>query len=128
MHLTLIGYGYMSMFPFNMNSNFIHLRDTFYSALTNLSLFNEKIFNIFSEAYSVYLKTIVEDNNFSKDLPELEKVVRSRLSDIFNLRFREEDFVSTLSDLVASYSALAMSTGFGQVYQEFSIWWAITIP
>ena len=104
--------------------NFIHLRDTFYSALTNFSRFNEKIFNTFSEAYSVYLKTILEGNNISKDLPELEKIVRSRISNIFNLRFREEDFVSTLSDTVASYSALAKSTGFGQVYQSSSIWWA----
>jgi hypothetical protein len=50
----------------------------------------------------------------TKDLPELEKIVRNRISNIF----REEDFVSTLS---ASYSALAKSTGVGQ---NSSIWWA----
>jgi len=104
--------------------NFISLRDTLYSASTNFSRFNEKIINTFSEAYSVYLKTILEDGNNTKDLPELEKIVRSRISSIFNLRFRDEDFVSTLSDTVASYSALAKSTGFGQVYQSSSIWWA----
>jgi class III poly(R)-hydroxyalkanoic acid synthase PhaC subunit len=104
--------------------NFISLRDTLYSASTNFSRFNEKIINTFSEAYSVYLKTILEDGNNTKDLPELEKIVRSRISSIFNLRFRDEDFVSTLSHTVASYSALAKSTGFGQVYQSSSIWWA----
>jgi polyhydroxyalkanoate synthase subunit PhaC len=83
-----------------------------------------EIFKAFSEAYSVYLKTLLEDGNVTKDLPELEKIVRSRISNIFNLRFREEDFVSTLSDSVASYSTLAKSTGFGQVYQNSSIWWA----
>jgi polyhydroxyalkanoate synthase subunit PhaC len=72
----------------------------------------------------VYLKTIFEDDNITKDLPELEKIVRSRISNIFNLRFREEDFISTLSDTVASYSALVKSTGFDQVYQNSSIWWA----
>ncbi len=112
------------MFPLNIDSNIIHLRDTFYSVLTNSSRFNEKIFNTFSEAYSVYLKTILEGNNISKDLPELEKIVKSRISNIFNLRLREEDFVSTISDTVASYSTLSKSTGFGQTYQNFSIWWA----
>jgi len=52
--------------------NFIDLRDTFYSASTNFSRFNEKINNTFSEAYSVYLKTILEDGNITKDLPELD--------------------------------------------------------
>jgi polyhydroxyalkanoate synthase subunit PhaC len=47
----------------------------------------------------------------------------SRISNIFNLRFRE-DFVSTLSDTVASYSTLAKNTGFGRAYQFSSIWWA----
>jgi hypothetical protein len=103
--------------------NFIDLRDTFYNASANFLRFNEKIFNTFSEAYSVYLKTILEDAK-TKDLPELEKIVRSRISNIFNLRFRDNDFVSTLSDTVASYSALVKSTGFGQVYQGSSIWWA----
>jgi polyhydroxyalkanoate synthase len=114
----------MTTSPLYIDNNIIRLRDTLYNALTNSSRFNEKILNTFSEAYSVYLKTILEGNNIFKDMPELEKVVRSRISNLFNLRFREEDFVSTLSDTVTSYSALAKSTGFGQAYQNFSIWWA----
>jgi class III poly(R)-hydroxyalkanoic acid synthase PhaC subunit len=104
--------------------NFIHLRDTLYSASANFTRFNEKIINTFSETYSVYLKAILEDGNNAKDLSELEKIIRSRINNIFNLRFRDEDFVRSLSDTVASYSALAKSTGFGQVYQGSSIWWA----
>jgi polyhydroxyalkanoate synthase subunit PhaC len=114
----------MTAFPTNIDNNIIHLRDAFYSALTNSLRFNEKLFNTFSEAYSVYLKTILEGNNIAKDLPDLEKIVRSRISNIFNLRFREEGFVSALSDTVASNSALAKSTGFGQAYQNFSIPWS----
>jgi len=114
----------MTIFPLSIDSNVIDLRDTFYSVLTNSSRFNEKMFNIFSEAYSVYLKTILGGNNISKHLTELEKIVKSRISNIFNLRLREEDFVNTLSDTVASYSRLAKSTGFGQAYQNSSIWWA----
>ena len=77
--------------------------------------FNERLFTTFSEAYSLYMKTILEGNNISKGLPELEKIVKSRISNLFNVRFREEDFVSTLSDTVASYSTLAKSIGFGQL-------------
>jgi polyhydroxyalkanoate synthase subunit PhaC len=115
----------MTALPFSLDNNAIHLRDTFYSALINTSRFNEKIFSTFSEAYSVYLKTILESNSITKDLPELEKVVRSRISNIFNLRFREEDFVSILSDVVASYSNLAKATGFGKTYQHLSNRWSI---
>ncbi len=66
--------------------------------MINTSRFNEKMFNIFVETYSVYLKTVFEDNKIAKNLPELEKIVRSRISNIFNLRFREEDFISILLD------------------------------
>src|SRR5215469_7594231 len=115
------------MFPSttqNVDPSITHLQDTYHSLLSNYSRFNGKIFSTFLESYSVYLKTILEGNNISNGLPELEKIVKSRISNLFNLRFREEDFVSTLSDTVVSYSALAKSTGFGQLYQESSVWWA----
>jgi hypothetical protein len=50
--------------------------------------------------------------------------VRSRIRNIFERNFREEDFISKLSDTIASYSALAKSTGFGQAYQNFSNFWS----
>ena len=115
------------MFPSttqNVDPSIIHLQDTYHSVLSNSSRFNGKIFSTLSEAYSVYLKTILEGNNISKGPPELEKIVKSMISNLFNLRLREEDFVNTLSDTVASYSILAKSTGFGQAYQNSSIWWA----
>ena|ERR1700739_385632 len=114
---------YMSVFSRNIDNNVIHLPDTFYSVLTNSLQFN-KLSTAFSEAYSLYLKSILEGNNIYKGLPELEKIVKSEISNIFNLRFREEDFVSTLSDTIASYSTLAKNIGFGQAYQNSSIWWA----
>ena len=113
----------MTGFPFNRN-NMIDLRDTLSSAFINSSRFNEKLFKTFSEAYWVYVKTILEGNNIAKDLPEFEKIVRSRISNVFNVRFREGDFVSTLSDTVESYSDLVKDTAFGQGYQNFSEYWA----
>jgi len=60
--------------------DFIHVREPFYNASTNFSRFNEMKFNTFSEAYSVYPKTILEDHNISKDPPELEKTHGMELS------------------------------------------------
>lgn len=51
----------MTVYPFNVSNNLIELRDTIYSVLANSSRFNEKIFKTFSEAYSVYLKTTLEE-------------------------------------------------------------------
>jgi polyhydroxyalkanoate synthase len=102
----------------------LDLRDTFFRTLISSSRFNETLFSAFSEAYSVFIRTNLEGNNIARDSPELENIVRSRIRDVFNVRFREEDFVSALSDTVASYSELAKSTGFGQAYQDFSNLWA----
>jgi polyhydroxyalkanoate synthase len=104
--------------------NIIDFRDAFYSAFMNSLRFNEKLFGTFSEAYSVYIKTILEGNNVAKDLPDLERIVRSRIHSIFDTRFREDDFVNTLSETVASYSSLAKNIGFGQAYQSFSNHWS----
>ena len=113
----------MKEFSFNRDT-MIGIRDSFYSAFMNSSRISEKLFDTFSEAYSVYVRTILEGNNIAKDLPELENVVRSKIRDVFDSRFREEGFVSTLSSTVASYSELAKITAFGQAYQDFSNFWA----
>ena len=115
-----------TMFPLSLDidNNIIHLLDNFSSAMMHSLRLNGKIINTFSDVYSVYIKAISEGNNTAKDLPELEKIVKSRINKIFDQKFREKDFVNTLSDTVSSYSTLAKSTGFGQAYQNFSNWCA----
>ncbi len=98
----------------------INFRDTIYKSLISSSRFNEKMLNIFSETYSEYLKTIVEDKNIVKDPLEFEKIVRHKIHNIFNSRFREVDFVDNLSDMVSNYSDLVKIIGFGQVYQNIA--------
>lgn len=110
----------MTEFLFNSNT-MIDLRDAFNSVLLNSYQFNEKIYKVFNQAYSACLTTILQNNNnLMKDLPQLDKVLRSRVRDIFDERLREEEFVTTLSNTVASYSELAKSTGFGKAYQHLS--------
>ena len=96
------------------------MSNAFSRALSNSRQFNTELFNIFAEAYSMYLGTISEYNRSWKDLAELEKILRSKYCKLFNEKFREERFVNTLSNTIASYSELAKVTGLGKIYQHLS--------
>ena len=110
-------------FPFNRN-NMINFQDTFYKSASSSLRFNEHISDIFLESISEYIKTILESNNIAKDLPGLEKIARSKINNIFNVKFRDEFFVDTISDTIANYSYLANIMGYGQLYQNFANPWA----
>ena len=114
----------MIVFPFD-RSDIINFRDPFLKLVSNVLIFNDKLSDIFLETISQYMKTVLEGNNITKDLPELEKIIRSSTNNIFNVKFREEDFVNTISDIVSSYAYLAKMLAFGQVYQNFANLWAI---
>jgi class III poly(R)-hydroxyalkanoic acid synthase PhaC subunit len=82
--------------------------------------FNTELYRVFGEAYPIYLNTISEYNKSWKDLSELDKILRSKFREVFDERFREERFVNTLSDTIASYSELAKITGLGKMCQHLS--------
>ena len=112
--------GYMTEYHFNSNT-IIDLRDALNNVFLNSYQFNDKIYKAFNQAYSACLTTFLQNDNYlMKDLPQLEKLLRSRVGDVFNERFREDEFVTTLSNTVASYSELAKRTGFGNAYQYMS--------
>ena len=112
----------MEEISLDRDDNTIGLQDALKDVFIDSLKFNEKLFNAFSKAYSAYIKTafFYDKNNLVKDYSESEKILKSTIGNIFDERFREEDFITTLSDTVASYSELARSTGFSQVYQNFS--------
>src|ERR671931_1371767 len=99
---------------------FINMYNTFGDALLSSIQFNTELFNAFAQAYRMYLSTISEYNKSWKDFAELDKTLRSRFQKIFDEKFREERFVNSLSDTVASYSELAKVTGVGKMYQHIS--------
>jgi polyhydroxyalkanoate synthase subunit PhaC len=74
----------------------------------------------FAQSYPIYLNTISEYNKSWKNLSELDKVLRSRFRKAFDEKFREADFINTLSDAITNYSKLAKITGLGQMYRDFS--------
>ena len=89
----------------------IEIRDALNGVLLNSSRFNWKLYEAFAEAYSVYLNILFKEGNTSKDLAEFEKIIRKKIGDIFNTKFRDDTFIATLSNVVASYANLAKATG-----------------
>src|ERR671931_12860 len=109
-----------SIFPFYYNNEFFineTLSNVFGEVISNSTQFNTELFSAFAKAYFMYLSTLSEYNTSWKELPQLDKILRSRFHKIFDEKFREERFVNTLSDTVASYSELVKITGLGKVYQ-----------
>jgi polyhydroxyalkanoate synthase subunit PhaC len=96
------------------------ISNAFARALSNSTQLNIKLSDAFVEAYPIYLNTISKYNKSWKNLSELDKVLRSRFRKAFDEKFREEDFVNTLSDTIASYSELAKITGLGKMYRHLS--------
>ena len=110
----------MAEFPFN-GHNIIDFQNAFKGVIIDYLRFNEKLFPVFTEAYSSYVKTILRTNDLVKGFsPEAEKILKSKMGNLFDERFREKDFITKLSDTVASYSEFFRSTGFGQICQNYS--------
>jgi polyhydroxyalkanoate synthase subunit PhaC len=108
------------IFPSYDNSFFMNMSKAFKTALINSTQFNTELYNAFTEAYLIYLNTISEYDRPWKDFAELDKTLRSRFHKVFDSKFREQSFVNTLSDTIASYSELAKVTGIGKAYQRLS--------
>ncbi|MGN6349758.1 MAG: alpha/beta fold hydrolase [Candidatus Nitrosocosmicus sp.] len=111
----------MTAYSFDQkNNNIINFRDAFIKLLSSTSLFNEKLSDTFIQANIESIKNAFQGNNITKDIPELEKILRQRTNQIFNERFRDKDIVSSISNIISSYSYLSKVSGYGQVYQNFS--------
>ncbi len=81
--------------------------------------FYSKLFEAFTYAYLISLRTFSENETLQKK-EELEQVIMNKIRDVFDVKFRDDDFIRALSDIVENYSKLAKLTGFGQVYQNMS--------
>jgi len=108
-----------STFPF-YNNPFIDISNAFARALLNTTQFNMILSNAFVEAYPIYFNAISEYNKSWKNLSELDEILRSRYRKAFDEKFREENFVNTLSDTITSYSELARVSGLGKMYKHLS--------
>ena len=110
----------MTAYSFDQKNNNIINWDAFIKLLSSTSWFNEKLSDTLIEANIESIKNVFQGNNSTKDIPELEKILRQRTNQIFNERFRDKDIVNTISNIISSYSYLAKVSGYGQIYQNFS--------
>jgi class III poly(R)-hydroxyalkanoic acid synthase PhaC subunit len=77
-----------------------------------------QLFEAFSNASMIFLEAF--NDGTSLQSREAEKAIMAKIRDMFDGRFRENGFVTTLADSVESSSNLANVTGFGQLYQNLS--------
>jgi polyhydroxyalkanoate synthase len=108
-----------STLPFYVNS-YIDISNAFARALLNTTQFNMILSNAFADTYPIYFSAISEYNKSWKDLSELDKILRSRFRKAFDAKFREGNFINTLSETITSFSELARVTGLGKMYQHLS--------
>jgi polyhydroxyalkanoate synthase len=92
----------------------------YYNLFVDVTQFSIILFNAFADAYPIYINTISEYNKSWKNLSELDQTLRSRFRKALDKKFREENFVNTLSDTITSYSELARVTGLGKMYTQLS--------
>ena len=100
----------------------IEMRDALNGVLLNSSRFNWKLYEAFAEAYSVYLNILFREGNTSKDLAELEKIIRKKIANIFNTKFRDDNFIATLSNVVATMQIWLRPQALGRYINNYLIY------
>jgi class III poly(R)-hydroxyalkanoic acid synthase PhaC subunit len=101
-------------------TSFSNIYNAFTRILSSSIQFNLRLCNTFAESYIIYLNTVSEYGKSWSNIYELEKILRGRVRETFDERFREGDFTSALSDVITDYSELSKSTGLGKLYQHLS--------
>jgi class III poly(R)-hydroxyalkanoic acid synthase PhaC subunit len=82
---------------------------------------NRIFFITMSKASAEYLRIMLKNKDSSGlSFSEKEKEVKSRLGQIFDKKFRDEEFINNLSCFVENCSDLARITGLGEFYQIYS--------
>lgn len=83
------------------------------------SSFNSKIANAFADSYAAMVDIYLQDRD-STNTSDLERKTMAKARDIFNDKFREQDFLRSVSEVTEAFSKMAKTTGFGQIYQNVS--------
>ncbi len=77
----------------------------------------------FADSYAAMTSTYLQESassspSSSPDAPptELERKMMAKTRETFESRFRDQDFLKSMSEFIEAYSKLAKDTGFGQKY------------
>lgn len=81
--------------------------------------FCSKIADAFADSYAAMAGVYLQERDSISTI-ELERKMMAKARDIFDSRFREQDFLRSISVVTEAYSRMAKTTAFGQVYQNIS--------
>jgi polyhydroxyalkanoate synthase len=92
---------------------------TFAKAYSDYILFCSKLAGAFADSYAAMAGVYLQERAATNSL-ELERKAMAKARDIFDDKFREQDFLRSVSELTEAFSRMAKATGFGQIYQNIS--------
>src|SRR5215207_3927809 len=91
----------------------------FAKAYSDYISFCSKIADAFADSYAAMAGVYLQERDSTSTI-ELERKMMAKARDIFDSRFREQDFLRSISVVTEAYSRMAKTTAFGQVYQNIS--------
>ncbi|MGE5601372.1 MAG: alpha/beta fold hydrolase [Clostridia bacterium] len=101
---------------------FILLTETsanFVKAYFDYISFCSKTASAFTNSYAAMVDIYLQERASTNSI-ELERKVMAKARDVFDDKFREQDFLRSVSEVTEAFSRMAKTTGFGHVYQNIS--------
>jgi polyhydroxyalkanoate synthase subunit PhaC len=92
---------------------------TIANAYSDYILFCSKLVDAFADSYAAMAGVYLQERASTNSL-ELERKAMAKARDIFDDKFRDQDFLRSVSELTEAFSRMAKATGFGQIYQNIS--------
>lgn len=97
----------------------IEMSEAFAKAYSDYISFCIKIACAFADSYAAMAQVYLHERA-SSSATEMERKMMARARETFDSRFRAQDFLESISDITETYSTMAKTTGFGQIYQSLS--------
>jgi class III poly(R)-hydroxyalkanoic acid synthase PhaC subunit len=110
--VIILNYSIYGMNPISTDSRVL------FNACLATSGFYARLYEIYFEVFKASTKILLENKNWSFEA--LEKRWLSKCREIFELRFKEEEFGDSLSSAIDCFSELAQKSGIGWWYQNIS--------
>ena len=92
---------------------------TIAKAYSDYILFCSKIAGAFADSYAAMAGVYLQERASTNSI-ELERKAMAKARDVFDDKFRQQDFLRSVSEVSEAFSRVAKATGFGQIYQNVS--------
>jgi polyhydroxyalkanoate synthase len=92
---------------------------TFAKAYSDYILFCSKLAGAFADSYAAMAGVYLQEGALTNSI-KLERKMMAKARNVFDDKFREQDFLRSVSEVTEAISRVAKATGFGQTYQNIS--------